>query len=74
MERLDGEIFIHCNNISYVSQQHWIQNATVKSNILFGSEIEDDKESQKFYDEVIHQQQSIESNILFYNLIFILGR
>ncbi|XP_072168419.1 multidrug resistance-associated protein 1-like [Diadema setosum] len=34
MERLDGKVFVE-GSVSYVPQQAWIQNATVRSNILF---------------------------------------
>lgn len=36
-------------HIAYVAQQAWIQNATVRNNILFGKPFD-----QKFYDKVIH--------------------
>ena len=36
-------------SIAYVSQTAWIQNATIKENILFGSEAVEDR-----YKEVIH--------------------
>lgn len=35
-------------SISYVPQQAWIQNATVRENILFGKNFD-----QKFYNQVI---------------------
>ena len=35
-------------SIAYVSQQAWIQNATVKDNILFGAELDQCK-----YDKVV---------------------
>lgn len=35
--------------MAYVSQESWIQNATVRDNILFGSDFEADR-----YQQVIH--------------------
>ena len=35
-------------SIAYVPQQAWIQNATVKDNILFGTELD-----QRKYDQVV---------------------
>jgi len=47
MKREEGKI-IHGGSFSYCSQQAWIQNATVKDNILFGKEYNED-----MYDKVI---------------------
>jgi ATP-binding cassette, subfamily C (CFTR/MRP), member 1 len=42
MKKINGQIEIK-GNISYCQQQSWIQNATVKENILFGKEFDQDK-------------------------------
>ncbi|CAL1530147.1 unnamed protein product [Lymnaea stagnalis] len=47
MEKLQGEVTIK-SSIAYVPQQAWIQNATLKSNILFGKE-----EDHTTYDHVL---------------------
>ena len=36
-----------CEGISYVSQQPWIQNMTVRQNILFGADVK-----EEWYDKV----------------------
>jgi len=36
MKQISGES-LHCGKISYVSQQAWIQNLTLRENILFGT-------------------------------------
>ncbi|OUM67331.1 hypothetical protein PIROE2DRAFT_40147 [Piromyces sp. E2] len=47
MKREEGKI-IHGGSFSYCSQQAWIQNATVRDNILFGKEYH-----EAMYDKVI---------------------
>jgi len=47
MKREGGKI-IHGGTFSYCSQQPWIQNATIKDNILFGKEY-----NEELYDSVI---------------------
>jgi ABC-type multidrug transport system fused ATPase/permease subunit len=47
MYKFEGKINVE-KNIAYVSQQAWIQNATVKANILFGIE-----ENPGFYEKVV---------------------
>lgn len=47
MEKLNGQVNID-GRIAYVSQQAWIQNATLKDNILFGKAFE-----KQQYDKVI---------------------
>lgn len=50
MQKLDGRVNISGNpSIAYVPQQAWIQNVTLKENILFGAPLEDRK-----YNRVIH--------------------
>ena len=46
MRRCSGTVCVE-GSVAYVPQQAWIQNLTVKDNILFGSEYEDD-----FYSKV----------------------
>ena len=52
---LNGHVFLHTfllilykGSVAYVAQQAWIQNNTVKDNILFGHEMEPEK-----YNEII---------------------
>ena len=47
MIRLEGEVKIK-GSVAYVAQQAWIQNATLRENILFGKELDQDA-----YDKVI---------------------
>ncbi|XP_055866421.1 multidrug resistance-associated protein 1-like isoform X2 [Biomphalaria glabrata] len=47
MQKLQGEVTIK-SSIAYVPQQAWIQNATLKDNILFGKE-----EDPDVYDKVL---------------------
>lgn len=47
MQKLSGKVNI-CGSKAYVSQQAWIQNATLKSNILFGLPFNED-----FYQQVV---------------------
>merc|ERR1712142_303617 len=42
MERSSGHVEVS-GRIAYVSQQPWIQNATLKDNILFGSKMQSEK-------------------------------
>ncbi|KAK1792647.1 hypothetical protein P4O66_012581 [Electrophorus voltai] len=42
MHRLSGSINVK-GSVAYVPQQAWIQNATLKDNILFGSELDEQK-------------------------------
>nr|XP_003409027.1 canalicular multispecific organic anion transporter 1 [Loxodonta africana] len=45
MENVHGHITIK-GTIAYVPQQSWIQNGTIKDNILFGSELDEEKYQQ----------------------------
>ncbi|KFU91467.1 Canalicular multispecific organic anion transporter 1, partial [Chaetura pelagica] len=45
MENIKGHINIH-GSLAYVPQQAWIQNATLKDNILFGSELDEARYQQ----------------------------
>ncbi|KAM9618308.1 ATP-binding cassette sub-family C member 2 isoform 1-T1 [Trichechus inunguis] len=45
MENVHGHITIK-GTIAYVPQQSWIQNGTIKDNILFGSELNEEKYQQ----------------------------
>ncbi|KAK2159275.1 hypothetical protein LSH36_155g02029 [Paralvinella palmiformis] len=45
MEKLSGYVNVR-GSVAYVAQQAWIQNNTVKDNILFGHEMETDKYNQ----------------------------
>ncbi|XP_076311435.1 multidrug resistance-associated protein 1-like isoform X2 [Tachypleus tridentatus] len=47
MEKLEGRVNVK-GTISYVSQQSWIQNATIQQNILFGKEM-----NETHYQQVI---------------------
>ena len=47
MEKIKGKVNVD-GSIAYVPQQAWIQNATLKDNILFGRPL-----NQKFYDTVV---------------------
>ena len=47
MEKKSGRVNI-VGSIAYVPQQAWMQNASVKDNVLFGKKIDDN-----FYDNVI---------------------
>ncbi|XP_029456115.1 canalicular multispecific organic anion transporter 2 isoform X2 [Rhinatrema bivittatum] len=42
MEKLEGDVSVH-GSIAYVSQQAWIQNSTLKENILFGQQFKGPK-------------------------------
>ncbi|XP_071620330.1 ATP-binding cassette sub-family C member 3 isoform X2 [Heliangelus exortis] len=42
MEKLEGEVAVK-GSVAYVPQQAWIQNATLKDNILFGQAFNDQK-------------------------------
>ena len=48
MEKLTGEVNVD-GRIAYVPQQAWIQNATLRDNILFGKAY-----NKKFYEKVLH--------------------
>lgn len=48
MEKLNGQVNVD-GTIAYVPQMAWIQNATLRDNILFGKELD-----EKLYDKVIH--------------------
>ena len=45
MPKVSGEVVLR-GSVAYVPQQAWIQNATVKSNVLFGMTMEADKYAQ----------------------------
>lgn len=47
MDRLSGQVSIH-GSIAYVAQQAWIQNETLKNNILFKKTV-----NENFYDSVV---------------------
>ncbi|XP_076093490.1 ATP-binding cassette sub-family C member 3-like isoform X1 [Mytilus galloprovincialis] len=47
MEKLDGEVLVK-GSVAYVSQEAWIQNLTVRDNILYGHTL-----SERKYDRVI---------------------
>nr|XP_033816969.1 canalicular multispecific organic anion transporter 2 isoform X3 [Geotrypetes seraphini] len=42
MEKLEGDVSVQ-GSVAYVSQQPWIQNSTLKENILFGHEYKEPK-------------------------------
>nr|XP_022323792.1 multidrug resistance-associated protein 1-like isoform X1 [Crassostrea virginica]XP_022323793.1 multidrug resistance-associated protein 1-like isoform X1 [Crassostrea virginica]XP_022323794.1 multidrug resistance-associated protein 1-like isoform X1 [Crassostrea virginica] len=48
MDKLSGRVNVH-GKVAYVPQQAWIQNATVRDNILFGKGMEDGK-----YEEILN--------------------
>ncbi|KAG0263816.1 Multidrug resistance-associated protein 1 [Mortierella polycephala] len=48
MYKLQGEVRV-CGQIAYVPQQAWIMNATLKDNILFGTEYDEDKYKHVLY-------------------------
>ncbi|XP_052804271.1 multidrug resistance-associated protein 1-like isoform X1 [Mya arenaria] len=45
MERISGTVKVK-GSVAYVAQQAWIQNATVRDNILFGKELDQNKYRQ----------------------------
>jgi ABC-type multidrug transport system fused ATPase/permease subunit len=47
MHKFDGEVNINGTK-AYVAQQAWIQNATLRNNILFGSSYNED-----YYEKVV---------------------
>nr|XP_033819452.1 multidrug resistance-associated protein 1-like isoform X2 [Geotrypetes seraphini] len=47
LEKLEGHVFVK-GSVAYVPQQAWIQNATVKSNMTFGQEMD-----ESWYNRVI---------------------
>ena len=47
MNKISGQVRVN-GSISYVPQQAWIQNETVRNNILFGREM-----SQELYDRIV---------------------
>ena len=47
MEKKNGRVNV-VGSIAYVPQQAWMQNASVKDNVLFGNQMDDN-----FYDNVI---------------------
>ncbi|KAF8977715.1 hypothetical protein BGZ46_007163 [Entomortierella lignicola] len=42
-ETVDLESGLSSNGVAYVSQQAWLQNASIRDNILFGSQYEEDR-------------------------------
>lgn len=48
MYKENGQVSIN-GKLAYVPQQAWIQNMTLKNNILFGKEME-----QEYYDNVLN--------------------
>jgi ATP-binding cassette subfamily C (CFTR/MRP) protein 1 len=47
MNKLEGHVRVN-GSVSYVPQQAWIQNETLKNNILFGREL-----NSQFYDQIV---------------------
>lgn len=47
MHKMNGTVYVN-DSLAYVPQQAWIQNATLKDNILFGRAC-----SPEFYDAII---------------------
>ena len=47
---MEGDVVIQSQLMAYVSQQAWIQNASVKDNILFGDNLED---IRQWYEDVV---------------------
>ena len=45
MNKVGGSYYIN-GSVSYAAQQAWIQNSTLKDNILFGNELNEDKYNQ----------------------------
>ncbi|KAI6185629.1 Multidrug resistance-associated protein 1-like isoform X1 [Aphelenchoides besseyi] len=43
LEAIDGECEIRANSMAYVSQQAWIQNLTLRDNVLFSSHFDVDR-------------------------------
>ena len=41
IDKFSGKVMVDCTSVAYVSQQPWIQNCTVKENVLFGSDLDD---------------------------------
>ena len=41
IDRVSGTVNVDCGSVAYVSQQPWIQNRTIKENVLFGSDLDD---------------------------------
>lgn len=52
MEKLNGRVAVY-GRIAYVSQQPWVQNNSVKNNIIFYNGIKD----EYFYERVINSCQ-----------------
>ncbi|KAJ3060193.1 Canalicular multispecific organic anion transporter 2 [Rhizoclosmatium hyalinum] len=46
MQKVSGEVRVS-GSVAYVSQQAWIENATIRDNILFGSEYDEKKYKDK---------------------------
>lgn len=49
MQLVNGELSVHAKNIGYIPQQSWIQNKTLRDNILF-EKLKDDKLYNKTID------------------------
>ncbi|KAL1921756.1 uncharacterized protein VTP21DRAFT_10398 [Calcarisporiella thermophila] len=43
MNRVEGQVFLPPRVVAYVSQTAWLQNATIRENILFGSALEEER-------------------------------
>ena len=46
--KIEGDVGLNCGSLAYVSQQPWIQNMTVKNNVVFGQT----KLDEAWYDTV----------------------
>lgn len=66
MEKLKGIIGIH-GRMAYVPQQPWIQNLSLKDNILFGKPY-DKKRYQQVLKKKILKIKEKEGQMSFYNL------
>ncbi|GAB9466096.1 Abc transporter c family member 5 [Globisporangium polare] len=42
-EKISGSVFVRATSVAYYSQQTWIQNMTIRDNILFGTAFDDVK-------------------------------
>ena len=47
-----GSVTVNSSSTAYVGQQPWIQNMTVKQNILFGQDMNEGDEAREWYDWV----------------------
>lgn len=42
MEKFNGKINVFVNKMAYAPQQPWIQNASIRDNILFGKDFDEE--------------------------------